>query len=212
MAMYENSEGLDKEIERLTKKLSTLDPTGEDYKTVRQNLDTLYKLRNEQYKVDTEDMEKRDKSEAEMKQKTEELNVRRQELELASKKLEAEAKQKEAEIAVKQQELALAEKKLEAEKQQKEEENDVRTYEIEVMQKQHDDDIKSQKANRVHDYIVTGVNTFVGIAKLAAVIGFSLMVSDQGYKFEETGTSTSRTFRDGMKNAFDLVKDQFKSK
>ena len=88
MAMYENSEGLDKEIERLTKKLSTLDPTGEDYKAVRLNLDTLYKLRNEQYKVDTEDLEKRDKSEAELKQKADELEVRRQELAVAEKKLE----------------------------------------------------------------------------------------------------------------------------
>jgi len=210
MAMYENSEGLDKEIERLTKKLSTLDPTGEDYKTVRQNLDTLYKLRNEQYKVDTEDLEKRDKSEAEMKQKADELEVRRQELAVAEKKLEAEKQQKEEELAFKKLELSLAEKKLEAEKQQKAEENDTRTYEIEVMKQQHDDDIRSQKANRVHDYIVTGVNTVVGIAKLAAVIGFSLMVSDQGYKFEETGTPTSKTFREGMKNAFDMVKDQFK--
>lgn len=210
MAMFENSEGLDKEIERLTSKLATLDPTGEDYKTVRLNLDTLYKLRNEQYKVDTEDLEKRDKSEAELKQKAEELEVRRQELAAAEKRMEAEAKQKEEELAVKKQELALAEKKLETEKQQKAEENDTKQYEIEVMQKQHDDDIKSQKNQRVHDYIVTGVNTVVGIAKLAAVIGFSLMVSDQGYKFEENGTPTSKTFREGMKNAFDLVKDQFK--
>lgn len=210
MAMFENSEGLDKEIERLTLKLATLDPTGEDYKTVRLNLDTLYKLRNEQYKVDTEDLEKRDKSEAELKQKAEELEVRRQELAAAEKRMEAEAKQKEEELAVKKQELALAEKKLEAEKQQKAEENDTKQYEIEVMQKQHDDDVRQQKANRVHDYIVTGVNTVVGIAKLAAVIGFSLMVSDQGYKFEENGTPTSKTFREAMKNSLDLVKDQFK--
>jgi hypothetical protein len=78
------------------------------------------------------------------------------------------------------------------------------------MQKQHDDDIKSQKANRIHDYIVTGVNTVVGIAKLAAVIGFSLMVSDRGYEFEETGTPTSKTFREQTKNAWDLLKDQFR--
>lgn len=185
MAMFENSEALDKEIERLTKKLSELDPTGEDYRNVRVNLDTLYKLRSEQYRIDTEDCEKRDKSEAELKLKTDELEVRKQE-------------------------LALAEKRLEAESQQKAEENDTRTYEIEVMQKQHEDDIKSQKANRVHDYIVTGVNTAVGIAKLVAVIGFSLLVSDQGYRFEETGTSTSKTFREQTRNAWDLLKDQFR--
>lgn len=185
MAMYENSECLDKEIERLTKRLSTLDPTGEDYKAVRISLDTLYKLRNEQYKIDTEDLEKRDKSEAEIKLKTDELEVRKRE-------------------------LALAEKRLEAETQQKAEENDTRTYEIEVMQKQHEDDIKSQKANRMQSYITTGISTVVGIVKMAAFIGFALMTSEQGYKFEETGTQTSKTFREGMKNAFDMVKDQFK--
>ncbi|MBO7450288.1 MAG: hypothetical protein J6U54_07935 [Clostridiales bacterium] len=210
MAMYENSEALDKEIERLTQKLSTLDPISEEYKAVRISLDALYKLRNDQYKVDTEDLEKREREEAELKHKAEELEVRRQELAAAEKRMEAEAKQKGDELAVRKQEIALAEKKLEAESKQKAEENDTRTYEIQLSEQMHADEIKSQKANRVHDYIVTGVNAVVGIAKLAAVIGFSLMVSEQGYKFEESGTPTSQTFRNGMKNAMDLVRDQFK--
>lgn len=185
MAMYENSESLDKEIERLAKRLSTLDPTGEDYKSVRINLDTLYSLRNEQYRVDTEDLEKRDKSEAELKQKAEELKIR-------------------------EKELALAEKRLEAETQQKAEELDARTYELQLSEKQHDDNIRNERKNRIQSYVTTGINTVVGIAKMAAVIGFALMTADQGYRFEETGTPTSKTFREGMKNAFDMVKDQFK--
>lgn len=185
MAMYENIESLDKEIERLTKKLATLDPTGDEYKTVRINLDELYKIRNDQYKIDTEDCEKRDKVEAELKQKAEELEVRKQE-------------------------LTLAEKRLEAESQQKAEELDTRTYELQLSEKQHDDDIRNERKNRIQSYVTTGINTVVGIAKMAAFIGFALMTADQGYKFEETGTPTSRTFREGMKNAFDMVKDQFK--
>ena len=194
MAMYENSEGLDKEIERLTKRLSTLDPTGEEYKNVRFNLDSLYKLRNEQYKVETETDEKRIESEAELKQKAEELEVKRKELEL------------------KQRELDLADKKLEQEKQQRAEENDAKTYEIQVMQENHIAEMKSQRNGRIHDYICTGANLVVGGLKLGATILFALMVTDQGYKFEETGVPTSRTFKDAAKNAMDLVKDQFKAK
>ena len=52
MAMYENSEMMDKEIERLVKTLQTLDPTSEDYKNVRTNLNTLYELRNGIYRPD----------------------------------------------------------------------------------------------------------------------------------------------------------------
>lgn len=185
MAMYENSELIDKEIERLTKRLSTLDPTGEDYKSVRINLDELYKIRNDQYKIDTEDLEKRDKSEAELKQKAEELKVR-------------------------EKELALAEKRLEAESQQKAEELDARTYELQLSEKQHEDNILNEKRNRIQSYVTTGINTIVGVAKMAAVIGFALMTADQGYRFEETGTPTSRTFREGMKNAVDLIKEQFR--
>lgn len=203
MAMFENSEGLDREIERLTKKLSTLDPTGEDYKAVRVSLNALYELRNTQYKTDVEDMEKRDKSEAELKQKAEELDVRRQELAAAEEKAKTEARLKEEELAVRQRELALAEKKLEADSKQKDEETEAHKYEIEVTAKQ-------AKASRIHDYVIAGVNTVAGLAKLAAVIGFSLMVADQGYKFEETGTPTSKTFREQAKNSWDLLKDQFR--
>lgn len=185
MAMCENIESLDKEIERLTKRLATLDPTSDGYRSVRVNLDTLYKIRNEQYKIDTEDLEKRDKVEAEIHAKEEELEFRKQE-------------------------LALAEKRLEAESQQKAEELDARTYELQLSEKQHDDSLRNERKNRMQSYITTGINTVVGIAKMAAFIGFALMTADQGYKFEETGTSTSKTFREGMKNAFDMVKDQFK--
>lgn len=185
MAMFENIESLDKEIERLTKRLATFDPTSDDYRSVRVNLDTLCKIRNDQYKIDTEDLEKRDKVEAELKQKAEELEVRKQE-------------------------LALTEKRLEAEAQQKAEELDTRTYELQLSEKQHDDNIRNERKNRIQSYVTTGVNTVVGLAKMAAVIGFALMTADQGYRFEETGTPTSKTFREGMKNAFDMVKDQFK--
>lgn len=203
MAMYENSEGLDREIERLTTKLGSLDPTGEDYGKVRHSLDQLYGLRNTQYKTDVEDLEKRDKSEAELKQKANELEVRRQELAAAEKKAEAEVKLKEEEHAIKKRELELAEKKLEAEKQQKEEETEARKYELEINAKQ-------AKACRVHDYVIAGVNTVTGLVKLAAVIGFSLVVADQGYKFEENGCPTSKTFREQAKNGWDLIKDQFR--
>lgn len=185
MAMFETQESLDQEIIRLTEKLKTLDPVSDNYKTVRISLDTLVKLRNEQYRVDTEDLEKRESKEAELSQKAKELEVR-------------------------ERELALAEKRLEAETQQRAEENDSRTYEIQLSEKQHEDNLKNERNNRIRDYVTTGVNTIVGVAKLAAVIWFSLIVSDQGYKFEKDGCPTSQTFREARKNALDMVKDLFK--
>lgn len=210
MAMYENIESLDKEIERLTSTISTLKPTSEEYKIVRINLDTLYKLRNEQYKVDVEDIEKRSKREADTQQNAEELEVRKQELAAAQARFEAESRQKAEELDVRRQELALAEKRLEAERLQKAEENDLRTYELQLSEKQHADEIKAQKANRIHDGIVTGVKVFEGVAKLLMTIGFGLIVAHRGYKFEETGCPTSPTFKMDLKNAVDMVKDTFK--
>lgn len=210
--MYGNIENLDKEIARLTETLGTIDPLDEKYEKVRDDLKTLYQLRNDQYKVDTEDCERRDKIEAEMKQKQRELEIRERELEAEAERQKVEAQQKAEELAVRKQELALTEKKLEAEKQHKAEENDTRLYEIQVSEKTAADDLATQKKNRIQNYVTTGLNAAVGIVKLAATIGLTIMLADQGYKFEENGCPTSRTFKDGMKNAMDMVRDQFKSK
>lgn len=213
MAMYENSEMMDKEIERLVKTLQTLDPTSEDYKTVRINLNTLYELRNAQYKVDTEDLEKRDKSEAELKQKADELDVRKSELESANQKNKDDAQQKRDELDFKRQELtarereiALAEKRLEFEKQQKNEENDLRTYELQLSEKQHNDTIKSQKKDRITNCAITAVNVVKDVLKLGLMVGVTMYVAREGYKFEETGTPTSKTFREELKSIFDIFK------
>lgn len=85
MAMYENANGLDLEIERLTKELTKLDPITDEYKAVRVNLDTLYQLRNAQYKVDVENEEKQSKTEKELEQKAAELEVRKRELDFAER-------------------------------------------------------------------------------------------------------------------------------
>ena len=76
MGMYENIEALDQEIARVTGALSKLDPQGEEYKSIRLSLDTLYKVRNDVYKCDTEDIAGRDKAEADAKQKTAELEFK----------------------------------------------------------------------------------------------------------------------------------------
>ena len=98
MGMYENIESLDKEIARITTRLSKLEPESDAYKAVRVSLDTLYKVRNDVYKVDTEDIAARDKSDVDVKQKEAELEIRKQELGSANAKIENERKSKEDEL------------------------------------------------------------------------------------------------------------------
>ncbi len=267
MAMFENSQLMDQEIERLVKTLEALDPTSDDYTKARINLNTLYALRNAQYKVDMEDLEKRDKSEAELKQKAEELNVRKDELESTNKKIDNEAKQKQdelefkrqeltvrekelelsekriefekeqkrdelesankkidneakqkqdelefkrQELKVKEREIALAEKRLEFEERQKSEENDLRTYELQLSEKQHEDCMKTQKKDRITNCAITAVNVIKDVLKLGFMVGVTMYVAKEGYKFEETGTPTSKTFREELKNIGDIMKDSFR--
>ena len=92
MGMYENIESLDKEIARITTKLSKLEPESDAYKAVRVSLDTLYKVRNDVYKVDTEDIAARDKSEVDVNQKDKELEMRQKELDSANAKIENDRK------------------------------------------------------------------------------------------------------------------------
>ena len=291
MAMNDNIESLDKEIARLTTKLSELEPESDAYKAVRVSLDTLYKVRNDIYKVDTEDIAARDKSEVDVKQKDKELEVRKQELDSANTKIENERQQKEAELKaanarfeheieireaeldvrkqelesantkieneqkqkadelksandrfdremdirekeldVRKQELDSANTKLENEQKQKadeltaanarfyremdirEKELEIRKLELESSERQHRSDINSQRLSRVRDYVVTAITTTVkvGTSLLAAYLTFE--VAKKGYEFEENGCPTSKTFRDELKNAFDLFKDLAKSK
>ena len=256
MAMYENGMALDKEVERLTEALSKFDPTTDEYKAVRLNLDTIYSLRSTQYKVELEDDEKRTKSEAELKQKAAELEVKKSEVELAEKqrndavartdaefaqkageldvkkrelelaekqrtdavaRTEAEMKQKASELEIKKRELELAEKqrvdanrRFDAELKQKAAELEARKCELALAEKQHADEMATKKSERTQNWVLNGVNVAVGLIKLATVIGASIMLSDQGYRFEENGVPTSITFREVRKNAIDMIKDQFK--
>ena len=128
--MYENIEALDKEIARLHSKMSTLDPTADNYKAMRVTLDALYKLRNDVYKADATDLLERDKSETASKQKETEFELRRAELEAAKERLETETELKEAELEVRKTELEAAKERFEAEMSSKEKELENRSQEI----------------------------------------------------------------------------------
>lgn len=79
MAMYNLSETMDKEIERLQMKLKNLEPTSKEYAAINQQLKTLYELRLNQYKEELEIQEKASKSEAELAIREKELAEREQE-------------------------------------------------------------------------------------------------------------------------------------
>ena len=248
MGMYENIESLDKEIARLTTKLSKLEPESDAYKAVRVSVDTLYKIRNDVYKVDTEDIAARDKSDVDVKQKDKELELRQKELDSANTKIENDRKQKEdelksandkfdreleirgLELEARKQELESANTKIENEHKQKadelksandrfdremtirEQELEVRKQELEAAERQHKADIKSQRASRARDYVITGITTVVKIGTTLLAAYLTVEVAKQGYQFEKDGCPTSKTFRDEMKNIIDLFKDTAKSK
>lgn len=88
MAMYNLSETMDKEIERLQLKLKNLEPVSKEYATINQQLKTLYELRLNQYKEELELQERATKSEAELAIREKELAAREQEHqdEMSSKK------------------------------------------------------------------------------------------------------------------------------
>lgn len=88
MGMYENGNGLDEEIKRLTAQLTKLDPATDVYKVVRTNLDSLYKLRIDQYKIELENNEKQTKLEKELEFKEKELTFKKCELALNEKEHE----------------------------------------------------------------------------------------------------------------------------
>lgn len=79
MAMYELSQSMDKEIERLQTKLKTLEPASKEYAAINQQLKTMYELRLGQYKEELELQEKASKSEAELAIREKELAARERE-------------------------------------------------------------------------------------------------------------------------------------
>ena len=164
MGMYENIESLDKELGRLTTKLSNLEPESDAYKAVRVSLDTLYKVRNDVYKVDTEDIAGRDKSENDVKQKEAELEMRKQELESANTKIENDRKQKEDELKSTNdrfnREMEMRESELEMRKQELNSTN----AKIENEQKQKADELKS--ANERFDREMVMRETELEVRKL----------------------------------------------
>lgn len=88
MTMYNLSETMDKEIERLQAKLEALEPASKEYAAINQQLKTLYELRLTQYREELEIQERASKSEAELAIREKELAAREQEHndEMASKK------------------------------------------------------------------------------------------------------------------------------
>lgn len=200
MGMFENIEALDKEISRITEEISKLDPKGEVYKAVRLSLDSLYKVRNDVYKCDTEDIAGRDKAEADAKQKKEELEFRKEELELTHAKIAEE-------LATKRKEIDAANERFNREMAQREAELEMRKLEMESVERQHKEDMKSQRNSRIKDYVVTTITVVVKIATAAVAAGLTYEVAKKGYEFETNGCPTSRTFKDELKNAVDLFKD-----
>jgi L-lysine 2,3-aminomutase len=88
MAMYENGERLDLEIERLQEKLKNLEPTTKEYSAINNQLKVMYDLRIAQYKEELSINERADKSEKELNLREKELAERAKEHEddLAQKK------------------------------------------------------------------------------------------------------------------------------
>ena len=194
MGMYENIESLDKELERLTTKLSNLEPEAEAYKAVRVSLDTLYKVRNDVYKVDTEDIAARDKSENDAKQKEAELEVRKQELDSANTKIENDRKQKE-------DELKSANERFDREMEMRKSELEVRMQELETAnikieneQKQKADELKS--ANDRFDHEMKMREAELEVRKQELDSANTKIENEQKQKADELKSANDRFYRE----------------
>ena len=141
--MFDLSEKLDEELERLQGLMATLDPESDSYKAVSARFKELYALRQEQYIHDMEDETK----------------------------------------------------------------SSVSNAELDFDKQKHEDEQKTKKKERVFGYIRLGVDITSTIVRAVGTVVSTMIWLDKGYHFEQTGTPTSVTFREGRKSILDSIRD-----
>ena len=157
--MDETKVMLEVQIEEVLKRLSGLDPNSEEYGNAMNDLNTLYKLKNEENKLY--------------------LTVEEQ-----AKKREDETNLKKTELSIKKQETALKREELVIKREQMKTEIRLNDTNAEIQEKQ----LAEERKTRFVRIVVDGASILIPIM-------FYNRWMKKGFKFEETGTITSQTFK-----------------
>ena len=178
------------EIESELNNLASLTPGSEEHTKAVDNLAKLYKLRIDEAKAELDYREKHDRREMEAKQYESDLEMRKDELRFKRAQLDEQEKEHENDSKFREQEAQF--KQQQFDQQVKEHEDDA------DYQKREEQLKRDQMADQTIDrYVRLGAE----IAGIVLPLMFYAHWMKKGFKFEETGTFTSTTFR-GLFNRF----------
>lgn len=211
---------LDGVIETEIKSLRSLSSGSDEKSKAIQNLATLHKLRIEEIKAETEAEEKRERRVMDSEQRKAELTLKekqatqqetQQQAELSIKQrqvdgAEADRKLKDeqfkAELALKQRQVEgdtaehkLKEKQTEADSEHKGAELALKERELNSKDADRAQEEELQKRQARDQMVDRCVRTGVAVGELVLPLVFYGIWMNKGFKFEETGSFTSTTFK-----------------
>ena len=175
---------LEEEIAGEFGELSSLQVGSEEHTRAVDNLVKLYKLRIDEAKADMDYREKRDRREMEAEQFKSDLERREQEQQLKRDQLEEQIKERESDNQFREQEQQLKRDQLDEQIKEHEDETDFREREEQLKRDQMEDEALGR-------YIRLGAE----LASIVLPLMFYANWMTKGFKFEETGTFTSTTFK-----------------
>lgn len=161
---------LDGVIETEIQNLGSLSSGSDEKSKAIQNLATLHKLRIEEIKAGTDADEKRERRKMDSEQRKAELVLKEKQATQQEKQAEVDTKHKDAEFTLKERELDGKE----ADRNREE------TF---------------QKRQAMDQMIDRCVRTGVAVGELVLPLVFYGIWMNRGFKFEETGSFTSTTFK-----------------
>lgn len=186
---------LDGVIEQEIQNVEALSSGSDEKSKAIQNLATLHKLRIEEIKAETEAEEKRERRVMDSEQ-------RKAELALKEKQATQQETQHQAELALKKRqadgdtaEHKLKEKQSEAESQHKGAELVLKERELDSKDADRTQEGELQKRQARDQMVDRCVRAGVAVGELVLPLVFYGIWMNKGFKFEETGSFTSTTFK-----------------
>ena len=211
---------LDGVIEQEITNVKSLEPGSDKRSSAIRDLSTLHKLRMEEIKAETEADEKRERREMDSEQRKAELALKekqaeqqqaQQEAELTIKNRQADGadadrklkdEQFKAEIALKERQVTgdtaeheLKEKQLEADTTHRNAELTLKERELDSKDADRTREEELQKRQARDQMIDRCVRTGVAVGELVLPLVFYGVWMNRGFKFEESGSFTSTTFK-----------------
>lgn len=197
---------LDGVIEQEIQNVEALSSGTDEKSKAIQNLATLHKLRIEEIKAETEAEEKRERRVMDSEQ-------RKAELALKEKQATQQETQHQAELSIKERqvdsaeaerkmkdeqfkaELALKKRQADGDTKHKDAELTLKERELDGKEADRDREETFQKRQAMDQMIDRCVRTGVAVGELVLPLIFYGIWMNRGFKFEETGSFTSTTFK-----------------